>query len=1276
VLVLAPDVPQIPGECGAMIDVFADGTGRHAVAGGRWSPTVRLDQADLRLNEHVGRAMACVTLALADGGQEIPRAVRLLDLLNIADADDLLPPPRWRDVPANAWHPNVPIGQTANGVPVHLDLREHHHGPHGIIAGATGAGKSELLQGIIAAVAVTHASDRAQFLLIDFKGGASLRVFKELPHTVGLVTDLQGSLAERAITAIKSEIRRRKELLNSVDVKDIADYRGLPQPPEPLANLLIVIDEFDEMVKEQPDFVTELIRVVKQGRSLGVHLLLATQQPGRSVKDEIKTQLQYFVALRLGSADDSREMLQRPDAFFLPTDIPGRAYFRVGTELTLFQTGRISGPYRPQSAQADQGAVFEIDATGTWQPLSTPQQAASTDAERTDLDVVVEQLVAAGESYLATRPAIWQPPLPRRLTLAQVLPPDVVEAIQHERWWSTPPDDRWVQLPVGLLDVPQESRQEPLVLDLNGGNVLIAGAPGSGKTVLLRSLLLSLGLTHTPGDAWCYVIDAGGQGLNALRDLPHIGGIVEVREIDKVRRVVWMMQRFLEERQAKFRHANAADLQGYRQETGEALPAIVFIIDKFASFREEHEEQIDDIIALARAGRAYGIHLVITTDRPNDIPYRLFGLLEQRYVLRMADEGDAVNLTSKCTAAQLPADAAGRGLRLHGELGWLEFHVALPYVAHDTVLDDSDDEDAGSNLLDAEINARLRATAEQLNATWQATPDAGQHTAPGVQLLPDSIGFDEVWQRPGVAHEDGVLSALVGVEDQHLQAAHFALGPSQPALLLVGGPRSGKTAALRTLLLSVVKRCGPDEVQLALVAPRATSFQPLRKLPHVVGMATNETELRTLAHQINTALDGNNAAKHMVVCIDDWELCLSLMSGQFSKPLAGVPANGTTFVQVLERIVSMGGERGVSLLIAANINALPTGILAQLDAGRSGMVLRPSEFQPGTYFLGLKLPIKLPGGKPPLGRAIMVVEGVQQWVQVAQVDAATINQVIADAPPRSVPFPLVHDGASVQQPSLSNGKIAASSNTPVSTAGGNAQADASQNGGAAPIPAPTNGAVPASVLPSVAAIMQAYTPVAADQQPGDKPINTHNQGDDQQLAPPAQADEQTPVMDEAPPAHEAHTRNDALVSHNDVVQTHAPQPTGVSVPFEQSTARVTHNDVVKATASNTTTTTGSGENHTQAAAPAADQQDQPQYGNRRVNNGHPAFVPTAQPQARNVGASNGKHVHHASPSPRPNGNGTRQLARTGKALGQQVVAQWTAWRKRKQGEGADNDPHG
>ena len=971
-LLVVPSWPQIPEACAAMLELEEHGA-RWTRAGDQW-PRDRFapDGADLPQSDRLARRLAGVRLLESGGAQAIPRAVRLFDLLELTGLAEL-ERPRWWDEPlATAWRPDVPIGAVADGQPIYLDLNENRHGPHGIIAGATGAGKSVLLQSVIAALAVTHAPERLQLLLIDFKGGAALMLFTPLPHTAGMVTDLEGRLAERAMTAIKSELRRRKRLLkdvaseHGVKVENIADYRdlaaqrGLP----PLPNLLIVVDEFDELARSYPEFVAELIRVVKQGRSLGVHLLLATQQPARAVSDEIRSQLKFFIALRLGGADDSREMLLKPDAAFLPTDIPGRAYFRVGSEVRLMQVAQVTGPHRPGGGAAA-GPRVSFLHEGRERPVAAPPPGAGE--RETDLDLLVRGLRAAaalrGPAFPGWSPAqIWQPPLPAQLPLGALAAPGA--------------GGSWMRQPIGLLDMPQESRREPFALALVEGHAAIVGAPGSGKTTLLRTLLLGLATRHGPRELWCYLIDAGGQGLSPLAGLPQVGAHIQARERERVRRLIRMLDATIRERQELLRAADAPDLLAYNARSAARLPAILLVIDKLAVLREEFRdghgdgELLDDLARIARGGRPFGVHLVLSADRGADLGYKLLALLETRVALRLPELHDYAELLGVRVSTQIPATVPGRALVAHADYGALDMQVALP------LLDDGASEER-SGAFDADLTAELRERVGALATHWREQGAA--HGPPPVELLPERVSLAELHAAGAPTHGGEALAAPIGRESLALGTAWLLLGRETPHALVVGARRSGKTGALLAMAHALAARYGPDELRLYLLDGPRGGLAALRKLPHLAHYADDDSAAAALNAALRE-LREPGAARRLIL-VDDYTLCRERMRAQLAQSYGGEP----NLFGTLCEIAQVGGQRGEHLLLAAGITYADDNLLRALDAGRSGLLLWPGRYDSGMRLLGVALPLAdQRGAEQPPGRALLVREDEQRLVQMAR----------------------------------------------------------------------------------------------------------------------------------------------------------------------------------------------------------------------------------------------------------------------------------------------------
>jgi len=992
-LLLVPAWSALPESCAAMLELEAHGA-RWTRAGDQW-PRERFspDQADLAASDHLARHLAGVRLVESGGAQDVPRAVRLFELLGVSAAADLAPPRWWNELPATAWRADVPIGAGADGQPICLDLNESRHGPHGIIAGATGAGKSVLLQSIIAALATTHPPERLQLLLIDFKGGAALMPFAALPHCAGLVTDLEGRLAERAMTAIKSELRQRKEVLKSVAtahgarVENIGDYRalaaraGLP----PLPNLLIVVDEFDELARTYPGFVAELIRVVKQGRSLGVHLLLATQQPARAVSDEIRSQLTFFIALRLGSAEDSREMLLKPDAAFLPTDLPGRAFFRVGAETRLMQVAQVTTPHRAGGAARAAWPRVSFLRDGREQPVTVAHDPLP-DRQESDLDVLVRALREAAEARAPTLagwqpPRIWQPPLPTRLPLA------ALGERMAEGWREPPAGPAWLRQAIGLLDLPQESRREPFTISLADGHLVAIGAPGSGKTTLLRALVFGLALSHAPDDLWCYLIDAGGQGLGPLAGLPHVGAHIQARERERVRRLMRMLDATIRERQEVLRAADAADLPALRA-SGRRLPAMLVVIDKIAVLREEFrdghggDEIIDDLIRIARLGRPFGVHLALSADRAPDLTYRLLSLMETRIALRLPELHDYTDLLGARVSAPIPQHLPGRALIAHPDYGPLDLHIALPGLESEGAASDTAEERPGA--LDAELAVELRRQAARLSAVWR---ERGASTGAGpapIELLPERLSLASLQDVAAAPASGNALTAPIGRESLTMGLAWLHLSQETPHALIIGPRRSGKTGALLCAACALANRYGPEQMQLFVLDGPRGGLRPLRALPHTTIYADDEAGAAALRARL-LAARADVPAVRRVVLVDDYTLCRERMRAQLTQSFGGEP----NLHELLCEMAQVGGQHGEHLLVAAGVTYADDNLLRALDAGRTGLLLWPGRYDPGTRLLGVALPLadQRDSDQPP-GRALLVRDEERDLVQLAQADIA------------------------------------------------------------------------------------------------------------------------------------------------------------------------------------------------------------------------------------------------------------------------------------------------
>lgn len=745
------------------------------------------DRLGLHVAETIARRLAPLrvqTKSVRTTSEEIS----LASLLGIADLNLLKA--------AKAWRPrqlaemlNVPIGTTAEGETVRLDFKEAAlggHGPHGLVIGATGSGKSELLRTIVTGLALTHPPDKVAFVLVDFKGGAAFAGLQNLPHVAGLITNLADDLAlvDRMHAALFGEIRRRQELLraagNLATVRDYHQKLDAGEKLPPLPYLLLIVDEFGELLTARPDFIDLFVAVGRLGRSLGMHLLLASQQLDEGRLRGLEGHLSYRIALRTFSAAESRTVLGVPDAYELPS-LPGYAYFKVGTTVyTKFRAALISQPYRPPARTKDvaRARVFSMSAEAdrAVDPQSPPASEAAAGPSMLEL-AVARMRDAAPRVH-----QVWLPPLETRVSLGAVLgkrqPPMVV--------------------PLGLVDRPAEQTRGVLMADLSGsaGHLLIVGTALTGKTTLLRTLVCAFALTHSPLEAQFYGIDFGGGGLAPLAALPHVGGVAGRQDPERVRRTVAEIASLLDEREARFAAAGIDSPSALRARRGHAdtkgadWADVFLVIDNWPAVRQEFEDLEPAVNEISARGLGYGVHVILTASRWNDIRSALRESIGGRLELRLNDPAESA--IDRREAANVAAGVPGRGLTGEG----LHFQAALPRI--DGSVEASHQQPALEELI------------EKVNAGWD-----GPRAKP-VLVLPRMIKLSDL---SSVVTTRGVP---VGVAERDLKPVSVDLAGGDPHFLVFGDGESGKTNFLRTYTLGLIRTFSAKQVQVLVVDYRRT----------------------------------------------------------------------------------------------------------------------------------------------------------------------------------------------------------------------------------------------------------------------------------------------------------------------------------------------------------------------------------------------------------------------------------------------------------------------
>ncbi|MEU0007355.1 type VII secretion protein EccCa [Streptomyces sp. NPDC006314] len=759
-------------------------------------------------------------LRIASGGDDdepLLANLEFTDLLGLGDAASVDTKRTWRPR-ALAERLRVPIGLGEDGRPVMLDLKEAAQegmGPHGLCVGATGSGKSELLRTLVLGLAVTHSSETLNFVLADFKGGATFAGMAQMPHVAAVITNLADdlTLVDRMGDSIRGELNRRQEMLrdagNYANIHDYEKARAAGAPLQPIPSLVLVIDEFSELLTAKPDFIEMFVQIGRIGRSLGVHLLLASQRLEEGRLRGLETYLSYRIGLRTFSAAESRAALGVPDAYELP-NVPGSGFLKYGTdEMVRFKAAYVSGVYRSGSQRAAVGGgPLPVDRrpvlfTATEVPVqytAIPQQRQEPQPEvdealaDTVLDVIVRRLEAQGPAAHQ----VWLPPLESPPSLDALLPG--LAAVQG-RGLTQPGYESAGRLivPAGLVDKPYEQRRDRLMLDFSGaaGHMQIIGGPQSGKSTLLRTLICSFALTHTPYEVQFYGLDFGGGGMAALDGLPHVGGIASRLDPERVRRTVSEVYGVLTRREEHFRSAGIASIADYRARrargeisvTDQPWGDVFLVIDGWGNFRTDYEALEPAVLDIAARGLGYGIHVVITASRSMEVRANLKDHLMNRLELRLGDVMDSE--IDRKVAVNVPAGVPGRGLSPQK----LHFMAAVPRI--DGLTSDTD------------LAEATAALTTEVGRHWQAPG------APKVRLLPRQL---EAVKLPSGDRfpKRGIAFAL---DEDNLEPV-FLDFEQDPFFLIFGESESGKSNLLRLLIKQLTLRYGGDEAKFFVVDNR------------------------------------------------------------------------------------------------------------------------------------------------------------------------------------------------------------------------------------------------------------------------------------------------------------------------------------------------------------------------------------------------------------------------------------------------------------------------
>lgn len=762
----------------------------------------------------------------------LPDGITFLEGYGVKTVEELNVGARWEEnntIKSMA----APIGVLEGGKPFYLDVHSKAHGSHGLAAGTTGSGKSELLQTWILSMAINYHPHEVNFVIIDYKGGGMADLMEPLPHVVGKITNIDKNI-NRTLVALNAEAKRRQQVFSQYEgVNNIEKYLKLYKEgiaPDPMPHLIIVSDEFAELKKEEPDFMTALVSIARVGRSLGVHLLLATQNPSGVVDDQIQSNSHYRLCLKVNDAANSREMLKRPDAASITQ--AGRCFVRIGEDeyFDEFQSYWSGAKY---SAKEDEqkldNRIRIIKTNGNKFKAKFEDDKKDPDAID-ELTAITKYIVdVATEKGIKKLNGPWLPELPDEFCLS-----DITEDY----------DCQWLQIPIGLYDIPELQAQGIQSINFQEeGHYGIYGAPGTGKTTLLKTIVMSACLNYSPKDINFYLLDFGGWSLNTLADLPHVGGVALEGEDEKFVKFEQLISTEIERRKKLFLKNAVSSLDAYRSSVSDDLPAIVVMVDNFGALFEVYPDLENLFNTISTTGTTYGIYLVFTATSTTGAKYKIIQNVKGAIAFELTDKGDYSSVVGRLEANVVLPKVKGRAFFKNQPP--IEFQTAL-YAR-------------GEN--DKERSNEIKRIAAKLNSEWTGSlPKA-------IPVMPETITYEQL-----ASNYNDIAKIPVGYDYTNVAPAYVDLSDNY-GMVIAGSDNSANDA----LLINLVKMVNDNEVnkEIFIFDSGSGSLHDLEDVSTKYVKTTDESVdeiLKGIVEELNCRkkdTDGIDDKGYICIVIDD-----------------------------------------------------------------------------------------------------------------------------------------------------------------------------------------------------------------------------------------------------------------------------------------------------------------------------------------------------------------------------------------------------------------------
>ncbi|WP_205472657.1 type VII secretion protein EccCa [Nocardioides sp. SYSU D00038] len=921
----------------------------------------KVDQCDLSTAEAFARRLTplhtVTTGVVESAAPDLTASADFMELLGLGDVRAFDTGTAWRARPARD-RLRVPIGTGDGGGLVHLDIKESAQqgmGPHGLVIGATGSGKSEFLRTLVLGLAMTHSPEQLNLVLVDFKGGATFAGMAEMPHVSAVITNLaqELTLVDRMQDALSGEMVRRQELLreagNFASIRDYEKARAAGEPLAPMPSLFIVVDEFSEMLSAKPEFIDLFVAIGRLGRSLGLHLLLASQRLEEGRLRGLESHLSYRVGLRTFSAQESRSVLGVPDAYELPA-VPGLGYLKPDpTTMLRFKAAYVSGPPSGRvRVRRDEGGKLQGILPFTIsevQSLELPEPEPEAPPEPVDeqeplLEVAVERM--AGHGPAAHQ--VWLPPLDVPDTLDELMPDLAVDpalGLVSAQWRAL----GGLVVPLGTVDRPREQRRDTLTIDVSGsaGHVAVVGGPRSGKSTALRTVVTSMALTTTPLESQFFVLDFGGGTFAPLARLPHVAGVGTRSEPDVVRRVVAELKGVVDRREAYFRSNGIDSIETYRTRRAQGRADdgygdVFLVVDGWGTLRAEFDDLELELQQLSTRGLTFGLHILASASRWADFRAAMRDMFGTKLELRLGDALDSE--IDRKVASLVPTGRPGRGL-ISSKLHWL---AALPRI--------------DGNPEAASLGDGVDDLVARVADAWTGP------SGPKLRLLPDKISLDEVRAQAARTGSGDGGPLLIGINEKEL--APVGLDPdSEPHLLVLGDGRSGKSAMLRALAREIMRTRSPQEAQLVVVDYRRSMLGEVPEeylLNYLTSATQAQPALRDLAAYLENRIPGPDvtpdqlrnrswwSGAEVFVLVDDYDLVATQQASPVAalQPLLAQARDTGLHVAVARR--AGGASRALYEPVIQTLRdlAMP-GLLLSGSAEEGPLIgnLRPTPLPPG-----------------------------------------------------------------------------------------------------------------------------------------------------------------------------------------------------------------------------------------------------------------------------------------------------------------------------------------